>query len=99
MRPQLLTTAQLKHHPYLKYNFTKKECENTWNLLTKWATNSEESKIVRVTSIQGLFNLLQQNRDLSKAFNLTLSAIEKEKIPSLNARMKKIQKAKPLNIK
>lgn len=66
---------------------------NIWALLTKWATDRKESKIVRVNSIQGLFNLLQQNPDLSQDFNLTLSEIEKEKIASLNARIKKLQNA------
>ena len=74
-----------------RFSLTKKEFGNTWDLLTKWATNRKESKIVRVNSIQGLFNLLQQNHELSQDFDLILSEIVKEKIPSLNARIKKLQ--------
>ena len=70
---------------------TQKELGNTWDLLTKWGTDRKESKIVRVNSIQGLFNLLQQNPELSQDFNLTLSEIEKEKIASLNARIRKLK--------
>ena len=87
---------ELKWHLVLlvsRLSLTKEELGNTWDLLTKWATDKKESKIVRVNSIQGLFNLLQQNHELSQDFNLTLSEIEKEKIPSLNARIKKLQNA------
>lgn len=87
---------ELKWHLVLlvsRLSLTKEELGNTWDLLTKWATDKKESKIVRVNSIQGLFNLFQQNHELSQDFNLTLSEIEKEKIPSLNARIKKLQNA------
>ncbi len=93
---QIAKDIELKWHLVLlvsRLSLTKKELGNTWDLLTKWATNKKESKIVRVNSIQGLFNLLQQNHELSQDFNLTLSEIEKEKIPSLNARIKKLQNA------
>ena len=43
--------------------------------------------------MQGLFNLLQTNQELKQDFNLTLNRIEKENIPSINARIKKIKKA------
>lgn len=87
---------ELKWHLALlvsRLNLTQKELGSTWNLLTKWATDRKESRIVRVNSIQGLFNLLQQNPELSQDFNLTLSEIGKEKIASLNARIKKLQNA------
>ena len=93
---QIAKDIELKWHLVLlvsRLSLTKKELGNTWDLLTKWATDKKESKIVRVNSIQGLFNLLQQNHELSQDFNLTLSEIEKEKIPSLNARIKKLQNA------
>ena len=93
---QIAKDIELKWHLVLlvsRLSLTKKELGNTWDLLTKWATDKKESKIVRVNSIQGLLNLLQQNHELSQDFNLTLSEIEKEKIPSLNARIKKLQNA------
>jgi hypothetical protein len=61
-----------------------------WDLLTNWATDKNESKIVRVNSIQGLFKLSKQNHELSHDFDLTLSKIKREKLPSLNARIKKL---------
>ncbi|MBS7787690.1 hypothetical protein KIH23_10305 [Flavobacterium sp. CYK-55] len=87
---------ELKWHLALlvsRLNLTQKELGNTWDLLTKWASDRKESKIVRVNSIQGLFNLLQQNPSLSQDFNLTLSEIGKENVASLNARIKKLQNA------
>ncbi len=86
---------ELKWHLALlvsRLNLTQKEFQNTWDLLTKWATDKNESKIVRVNSVQGLFNLLQQNQALLDEFNRTLSEIKKENIASLNARIKKLQK-------
>ena len=50
-----------------------------------------ESKIVRVNSVQGLFNLLPQNAALTGDFNLLLKTLEAENIPSLNARIKRLR--------
>lgn len=63
-----------------------------WQVLTRWANNHRESKIVRVNSIQGLFNLLQQHGELEKDFQLTLDQVQREKIPSINARLRKLKK-------
>ncbi|MGB4849209.1 MAG: hypothetical protein WBP41_14895, partial [Saprospiraceae bacterium] len=64
-----------------------------WQTLTTWVTNKKESKIVRVNSLQGLHNLLSQNQELTQDFNLTLSKIEMENIPSINARIRKLKNA------
>lgn len=71
---------------------TQKEIENTWDLLKKWAKDDKESKIVRVNSIQGLFNLLKNNQELSKDFSLIVEEIKEENVPSLNARIRKLKK-------
>lgn len=76
-----------------RIKLTDKELGSTWNLLTNWATDKSESKIVRVNSIQGLFNLLQQNSELSQDFGLTISENENERIPSINARIRKLRSA------
>ena len=85
---------ELKWHLALiisRVYLTEKELGIVWQILTNWATDKQESKIVRVNSIQGLFNLLKQRPDLTEDFNLTLSLLEKERIPSINARIKKIR--------
>ena len=96
---KLVETArhiELKWHLALiasRLELTKREFRKVWQILTDWANNKKESKIVRVNSMQGLFNLLQTNQELKQDFNLTLNRIEKENIPSINARIKKIKKA------
>ena len=74
-----------------RLNLTNEELVSAWDLLTNWASDKNESKIVRVNSIQGLFNLSKQNFKLSHDFDLTLAKIKRENIPSLNARIKKLR--------
>jgi len=62
-----------------------------WDKLTKWATDKKESKIVRVNSIQSLFDLTKKNNELNKDFELTIQEIGAENIPSINARLRKLK--------
>lgn len=75
-----------------RIHLNKKEFGNAWNILTKWAKDKTNSRIVRVNSIQGLFEMLKHEKELEHDFNLTLSEIEKENIPSIMARIRKIKK-------
>jgi GrpB-like predicted nucleotidyltransferase (UPF0157 family) len=87
---------ELKWHLALlvsRIELSDKESGIIWQILTHWATDKKESKIVRVNSIQGLFNLISQKPELIEDFNLTISEIENEKIPSINARIRKIRNA------
>ena len=87
---------ELKWHLALiisRVSLNEKEIGYVWQTLTNWAIDKQESKIVRVNSIQGLSNLLKQNPELTKDFSLTLSEIEKERIPSISARIKKLKNA------
>jgi hypothetical protein len=89
------SNIELKWHLALlvsRLSLTKKEIGNVWQTLTSWATNPKESKIVRVNSIQAMFNLLRQHNKLKRDFELTVIEIEKENIPSINARIKKLRK-------
>lgn len=94
---QLCNTAkniELKWHLALlvsRLSLTKIEIGSVWQTLTNWATNPHESKIVRVNSMQGLFNLLPQHKELKQDFNLTVNKIEEENIPSINARIRKLK--------
>lgn len=69
-----------------------KEFGKAWKTLTTWAKDQLNSHIVRVNSIQGLFELMKQRNKLENDFSLTLSKLEKENVPSLNARIKKLKK-------
>lgn len=85
---------ELKWHLALlisRLELTEMELGSTWQLLTDWATNKKESKIVRVNSIQGLFNILQTYKDLEQDFKLTINEVMKENIPSINARIRKLR--------
>ena len=55
------------------------------------AKNRNESKIVRVNSLQALFTLLPKDDKLKDDFKFLLSGVERESIPSLKARIKKLK--------
>lgn len=63
-----------------------------WRMLTNWAKEKSDSKIVRVNSIQGLYEMMQRDSGLKNEFDLILREIEKEKVPSISARIQKLQK-------
>lgn len=64
------------------------EIGKVWLILTDWAIDPKESRIVRTNSIHALFNLLSQYPELEQDFQLTVERVEKENIPSINARMR-----------
>ena len=69
------------------------ELAEIWELLSLWALDKKESRIVRVNSIQGLFNILQKNKQFLEDFNLITANLGKENIPSINARLRKLNNA------
>lgn len=88
------THIELKWHLALlvsRLKLTADETEKVWKLLTAWASNEMESKIVRVNSLQALFQLTQCNEELKEDFDQIINRIASENIPSLNARIKKLR--------
>jgi hypothetical protein len=75
-----------------RLNLNKKEFRNIWNTLTNWAKDKTNSRIVRVNSLQGLFELVKQKSEIKNDFNLTLLELENENIPSISARIRNIRK-------
>src|SRR5690606_16562236 len=69
----------------------KAEFDSAWETLTNWARDKMNSRIVRVNSIQSLFELVKQRVELKNDFLLTLMDLEKENIPSINARIKQLR--------
>jgi len=67
-----------------------KDFDNGYQILRSWATNRKNSRIVRTNAGQALFEMAQQNNSRQKDFRQVLSAIHRENIPSVNARIKKI---------
>lgn len=85
---------ELKWHLALlvaRLELTKNELGRIWQILKNWATDKKESKIVRVNSLQGLYNILYSNKELIQDFNLILRKVERENIPSINARLRKLK--------
>lgn len=88
---------ELKWHLALllpRLSLNKGELKQAWIILSNWASNKKESKIVRVNSLQALFALSQQGQVLQSNFAEILNQLSAENIPSLNARIRQIKNAK-----
>lgn len=72
--------------PRLK--LTDKEFEYAWTMLTGWVLDKFNSRIVRVNSIQGLFEMIKLKNERAGDFNRIVAGIETENIPSLQARIR-----------
>jgi hypothetical protein len=73
---------------------TNDQLHHIWLILTKWAMDTSESRIVRVNALQALFELSKQNIRFEKSLVPILQSLEKEDVPSLKARLRKIKEAK-----
>ncbi len=67
------------------------EFKFAWKLLSAWATDTHESKIVRVNAITGLAALARKDSLLRVRLYDILEKVGAENIPSLNARVVKIK--------
>lgn len=102
-KKQLLTLLKSTVHLELKWHLAllvsrldlgADELREVWGNLTYWALNPNESKIVRVNALQGLFELSGQFPVFSDSFQHILRMLEHEQIPSLQARIKRLRKAR-----
>lgn len=75
-----------------RLHLTHKEFGEAWDALTKWAKDKSNSRLVRVGAVQGLFEMTKQKNNLVKDFSLIMLDLEKENIPSVNARIRNIRK-------
>jgi hypothetical protein len=101
-KTQLLSLLKSAIHKELKWHmallvsrleFHPDELREVWGVLSYWALNPNESKIVRVNSLQGLFDLCSRYEELKESFGHTLQSLEHEPIPSLQARIRKLKSA------
>ena len=86
---------ELKWHLALllsRLNLNGEEFPAAWNILKSWVANKGDSKIVRINSMQSLFELSKQNKPLQKKFLQLIHQLEKENIPSINARIRLLNK-------
>jgi len=76
--------------------FSESEYDNVREILSSWLLDPKESKIVRANSLQALYELSKRDVTTKEKFDSVLSVLEKENVPSLLARIRKI---KTLDIK
>ena len=84
--------AQLIPRLIIRLKLSEEETGAAWNKLIQWAMDNSGSRIVRVNSMQALFDIQKQYPELQKDFTNTLSKLDRENIPSLVARIKKLRK-------
>jgi hypothetical protein len=98
-KEQLLRTLKSADHKELKWHIaqlvpritlTPLELEDVWHSLTYWVRNPNESKIVRVNALQGLFDIATKFPHLKNEFEQTMREVSREPIPSMQARIRKL---------
>jgi hypothetical protein len=70
---------------------TVDETGRVWHLLTQWALDKGESRIVRALSVHALHDLLPEVPELSDDLAYTATRMYEEKVPSINARIRKLK--------
>ena len=68
----------------------KEEQQILFSILKKWVKNQTESKIVRVNSLQTLFEMSKNNNLIRLEFDEIIKELKKENAASINARIKKL---------
>ena len=75
-----------------KIKYTKTEIKIVWAILERWILDKKESKIVRVNSLQSLYEIVKINNEYQIELVKIVEIIKKENIASINARIKKLRK-------
>jgi hypothetical protein len=79
---------------------TNRERKVAWNQLSAWALDKHASRIVRVNALQGLAELSTPDGSFESDFDLVIQMMEKENIPSINARIRILRKkTKPSQVR
>jgi hypothetical protein len=76
-----------------RVKLTDNEIKQVCKILSRWVLNTEESRIVRVFSLEALFQLSRSNKKLQDRFTRIVTIIRNEPIPSLQARIRKLTTA------
>ena len=85
---------ELKWHLALllpRLHLSAKEIVIAWQILSCWASDKTESKIVRVNSLQALYEIVATEKKFTERFEALTSRMKQESIPSINARIKKLK--------
>ncbi len=93
---QFLKTAKHKEFKWHlaqmvgRLQLTPVDRQEVSDVLTKWVTDSSESKIVRVNALQALYDTNKQYHERDGELQELIGNLKKEKIPSLNSRIRKL---------
>lgn len=74
-----------------RVKWSKKEIKIVTTLLSNFLTDKNQSRIVRVSSLQALFELSMESPYIKSKLHLLANEILHENVPSLNARLKKLR--------
>jgi peptidyl-tRNA hydrolase len=100
-KQQLMSLLKSALHKELKWHIAlliaridlnADELKEVWDVLSYWLHNPNESKIVRVNSLQGLYELSKKHSELKGSFEQIVQAIRHEPVPSLQARIRMLRK-------
>ncbi len=73
-----------------RLKFNEAEAGKVWDLLSSWLNNKKESRIVRVFSLQALYDISKSYPELRDDLVQSASEAKQENIPSLNSRIRKL---------
>lgn len=79
---QLITRVQLTSH----------QIKLVWSILSRWLLNANESKIVRVNSLEAMYRMSEGNHALRNEILEIMRHLEKDTSPSISARIRKLTK-------
>jgi len=74
----------------IRIKYKNNEIKIVWKILEKWILDKKESKIVRVNSLQSLYEIARINNEYETKLNKIVKTIKQENISSINARIKKL---------
>ena len=74
----------------VRIKYTNDEMEIVWKILKEWILDKNESKIVRVNSLQSLYEIVKENNKYENCMINIVKTIRQETIASINARIKKL---------
>lgn len=74
-----------------RIKLNENELQEVFSLLKQWVLDKKESKIVRVNSLQALFEITKDNIEFKNDFDKIIDKVGKEKVLSINARIKNLK--------
>jgi hypothetical protein len=75
----------------VRIKYTYNEIKIVWRILEKWILDNRESKIVRVNSLQSLYEIVKNNKEYQNNLIKIVKIIKQENIASINARIKELR--------